>query len=184
VDKLKRRKNMKRYSILAAVLVVMAGSAYAADFMDLQRMKVSEVKAAAVEVPAPAAGVAAKVSASLPARNSSPITKVENPKYICQTHGGGHAIALNGNSARVWQVDGAEEGAEEGLELGDVILTRYARSNHLDIEGTLSFYGEVIKLELTMVPDETDPNKPYMIVKINGEDQEPPLERVPCRIVY
>lgn len=168
---------MKKHSILAAVLVVMAGSAYAADFMDLQTMKVPEVKSGAADVPGP-------IAAASRDRNTSAITKVENPKYICQTHGGGHAIALNGNSARVWQIDGVEEGAEEGLELGDVILTRHIRPNHLDIAGTLSFYGEVIKLELTIAPDAKDPSKPYMTVKINGEDQEPPLEQVPCRIVY
>ena len=127
---------------------------------------------------------ASSVAKAAPDRNTSPITKVENPKYVCQTHGGGHAVALNGNSARVWQVDGAEEGAQEGLELNNVVLTRHPRPDHLDIAGTLSFYGETIKLDLAIRTDANNPGNPYMIVKINGEEQEPPLEKVPCKIVY
>lgn len=173
---------MKKHSIIAAVLVVMAGSAYAADFTSLQTMKAPEVKKVAAAVPAPSVP---KVSPAAAAdRNTSAITKVENPKYICQTHGGGHAVALNGNSARVWQVDGAEEGAEEGLELNNVVLTRHSRPDNLDIAGNLSFYGQTIKLELAIRTDAKDQGKPYMIVKMNGEGQEPPLEKVPCRIVY
>ena len=45
---------MKTGIILMAVLVAIAGKAYAVDFMDLQTMKISDVKAATAEVVVPA----------------------------------------------------------------------------------------------------------------------------------
>ncbi|MDQ7773960.1 MAG: formylglycine-generating enzyme family protein [Elusimicrobiales bacterium] len=46
---------MKKHTLLTAVLAAMAGSAYAADFTELQTIKASEVRAAAAEIPSPAA---------------------------------------------------------------------------------------------------------------------------------
>lgn len=274
---------MKINSILAAVLIVTAGRAYAADFAELQPMKVSDVKAATAEVAVPAVMAAAGATSLMdPAKVAAPssqikldpskispallrglqlhdkydvvislrrdispadkedfmfflsmsvhgavtvdeaakrvfvreisggniamlslraavqfieqtgvtkgaalastFSKVENPKYVCQTQGGGHAIAINGNSARVWQIDGIGEGAAEGLELVNVVMTRYARPDQFDITGNLAVYGQIVKIKLTLVPDAQ--NRPYMSVNINGHDQQAPLNKVPCRIVY
>lgn len=59
-------KKFNMFTAVAAVLAVMAGSACAADFTDLQAMKVSEVKAAAAEVPAPSVPKAARRAGGTP----------------------------------------------------------------------------------------------------------------------
>lgn len=64
---------MKPGKILAAILLAMAGGAYAADFEGLQVLKARDVKAVAAEVPAPAVSVMRAVP-----EDSLPLTAVGN----------------------------------------------------------------------------------------------------------
>ena len=65
---------MKLGKLLAAGLMVMTGTAYAADFAGLQVLKASELKAVAAEMPAPAVSVKRVVAAE----DSLPLTMVGN----------------------------------------------------------------------------------------------------------
>lgn len=105
-------------------------------------------------------------------------TEVENPAYICQAHGGGYAIATAGKTPRIWQLGGLAEGANAGLELGDVAITQESRPGRLEASGTLTFFGETLKIGLSVRPDAKNGGKPALTATLNGETA---LQDVPCR---
>lgn len=109
------------------------------------------------------------------------VTKVENAKYVCQASGGGYAIAIAGKTPRIWQIGGLTEDAGEGLELGNVSVTQKGRPGQLDAEGALSFFGQSLKVKLTLSPDAANGGKPSMTASLNGEAA---LKDVPCKVLY
>ncbi|MBI5745362.1 MAG: hypothetical protein HY952_12535 [Elusimicrobia bacterium] len=106
-------------------------------------------------------------------------TEVENPQYVCQASGGGYAIATAGNKPRIWQIGGLSEGARSGLELGNVAVTPGNRPGKLDASGTLTFFGETMKVGLSLNPDAKNGGKPSMTASLNGEAV---LKNVPCQV--
>ena len=110
------------------------------------------------------------------------VTKVENAKYVCQASGGGYAIAPAGKAPRIWQLDGEASGADEGLELGGVVVTQKGQPGRLEAAGALSFFGQTLKVNLVLSPDAKNGGKPSMTVSVNGE--ETPLKDVPCKVLY
>jgi hypothetical protein len=128
-----------------------------------------------VMVPAPKA--AAKGLFDGPAE-----TKVENPEYICQASGGGYALATSGKTPRIWQLGGLTEGAGSGLELSNAAVTRKGLPGQLDASGTLSFFGQTLKVSLVLAPDAANGGKPSMTVSLDG--QETPLKNVPCKVMH
>ena len=128
-----------------------------------------------VMVPAPKA-------AAKGAFDGPQVTKVENAKYVCQASGGGYAIAIAGKTPRIWQLDGEASGAKEGLELGNVIITPKGQPGILDAQGALSFFGQSMKVNLSLTPDAKNGGKPSMTVTLDGG--ETPLKNVPCKVLY
>ncbi len=108
------------------------------------------------------------------------VTKVENAKYVCQSTGGGYAIAVAGKTPRIWQLDGEAAGAKEGLELANVRVTQKGQAGQLEAAGALSFFGQSLKINLTLSPDPKNGGRPSMTVKVNGEGT--PLNDVPCKV--
>lgn len=106
-------------------------------------------------------------------------TEVENPQYVCQASGGGYAIATAGNKPRIWQIGGLSEGARSGLELGNVAVTPGSRPGKLEASGTLTFFGETMKVGLSINPDPKNGGKPVMTASLNGEAV---LKDVPCAV--
>lgn len=109
------------------------------------------------------------------------LTKVENPKYVCQNDGGGYAVAVKGGIGRVWQVDGASSGVKEGLELGGVAVTPGARPGQLGVTGKLEFFGTSMVIKLEITPDAADARKAALNASMNNE---PTLTNVPCTVLY
>jgi hypothetical protein len=106
-------------------------------------------------------------------------TLVENPQYVCQASGGGYAIATAGNKPRIWQIGGLSEGANSGLELGNVAITPGSRPGKLNASGTLTYFGETMKVGLSLNPDAKNGGKPVMTASLNGEAV---LKDVPCQV--
>lgn len=106
-------------------------------------------------------------------------TEVENPQYVCQASGGGYAIATAGKKPRIWQIGGLSEGAKSGLELGNVAVTPGSRPGELEASGTLTFFGETMKVGLSLNPDAKNGGKPSMTASLNGEAA---LKDVPCQV--
>ncbi|OGR52213.1 MAG: hypothetical protein A2049_04065 [Elusimicrobia bacterium GWA2_62_23] len=106
-------------------------------------------------------------------------TPVENPQYVCQASGGGYAIATTGAKPRIWQIGGLSEGAKSGLELASVAVTPGSRPGKLEASGTLTFFGETLKVGLSLNPDAKNGGKPSMTATLNGEAA---LKDVPCQV--
>jgi hypothetical protein len=106
-------------------------------------------------------------------------TEVQNPQYVCQASGGGYAIATAGNKPRIWQIGGLSEGAKSGLELGNVVVTPGSRPGKLEASGTLTFFGETLKVGLSLNPNAKNGGKPVMTASLNGEAA---LKDVPCQV--
>ncbi|MCM2267792.1 MAG: hypothetical protein NDI60_08490 [Elusimicrobiales bacterium] len=106
-------------------------------------------------------------------------TEVQDPQYVCQASGGGYAIATAGNKPRIWQIGGLSEGAKSGLELGNVVITPGNQPGRLEASGSLTFFGETLKVGLSLAPDAKNGGKPSMTASLNGETA---LKDVPCQV--
>lgn len=106
------------------------------------------------------------------------VTAVENPDYVCQGPGGGYAIRSAGRSSRIWQLDGASGGAEQGLELNKVFVDVSGLPQGLKAEGYLSFPGQELKIELSLRQDPKNGGAMALTARAGGETV---LRGVPCR---